>query len=61
VYISSCLATFRDSLSVPYSRVDWLTFEDGTGYPETSLNNYQYTLFAASPKNEYFSCIEAEA
>jgi len=26
------LATFRDSLSVPYSRVDWLVFEDGTAY-----------------------------
>jgi hypothetical protein len=61
VYISSCLATFRDSLSVPYLRVDWFTFEYGTAYSETSLNSDQYTLFATSPKNEYFSCTGAEA
>jgi hypothetical protein len=37
-----------------------LTFEDGTGYSETSLNNCQYTLCASSPKSEYLRYIAAE-
>jgi hypothetical protein len=32
VHTSSCLTTFQDRLSVPYSRVEWLTFEDWTTY-----------------------------
>ena len=39
------LPTFRLKLSVPSSRVKVnVTVEDGTGCPETSVRNYNYSL-----------------
>jgi hypothetical protein len=49
-YGDNSLPTFRDKLSVPYSRVK-KTLEDGAiGFPETSVRNYRHTLRNISEK-----------
>jgi hypothetical protein len=45
VMLHSYLSTFREKVQVPSSRVKFLLLKMGpTGYPETSVHNYQYKL-----------------
>lgn len=37
----------------PAFLLDWLTFEDVTDWPETSVTNYHYTLFNITEERIY--------